>query len=205
MAGTNYDRVDSTNPMSSHSAGRSVYLDAYACRVGDDIEYGRAFLRLGDQRFDLGGSSVGIDLVFDLNAVKSISHVLVDTKDTLQVHRAFDRRCDRAQLNSAVLCDSRDAGRQATRQTDEDVFDGGRAFIFGSENLRVIGVKGELRSMFLLPTKPKKVSDGRVTVGAVDPLAGRTPLELGSFGRIGKCFARVEQRLNVDPVVHLPL
>ena len=70
MAGTDYDRIDGTNPILSHIAGRSVYLDAYACRVRDDIEYGRAFLRLGDQRFDLVGSSVRIDLVSYLNAVK---------------------------------------------------------------------------------------------------------------------------------------
>ena len=203
MAGTDYDRIDRT--ILSHIAGRSVYLDAYACRVRDDIEYGRAFLRLGDQRFDLVGSSVRIDLVFYLNTVKSISHVLVDTKDALHVHGAFDRCHNRMQLNSAILCDSRNARRQATRQTDEDVLDGSRAFIFGSKDLRMVGIKGELRSMFLLPTKSKKVSNGRVTVGTVDPLAGRTPLELGGFGRIGKCFARVKQRLNVHPVVHLPL
>ena len=188
MAGTDYDRIDATNRILSHIAGRSVYLDAYASRVRNDIEYGRALLRLSDYSLDLVGSSVGIDLVFYLDIVKSISHILVDTKDALHVHRAFDRCCDRAQLNSAVLRDSRDAGRQATRQPDEDVLDGGRALVFGSKDLRVIGIEGELRSMFLLPTKAKKVSDSRATVGAVDPLAGRTPLELGSFGRIGSAL-----------------
>ena len=205
MAGTDYDRVDGTNPILSHIAERSVYLDAYACRVRDDIEYGRALLRLSDQRFDLVGSSVRIDLVFDFNTVKSISHVLVDTKDALHVHGAFDRCRNGTQLNSAILCDSRNTRRQATRQTDEDVLDGSRAFIFGSKDLRMVSIKGELRSMFLLPTKLKKVSNGGVTVGTIDPLAGRTPLELGSFGRIGKRLARVKQRLNVHPVVHLSL
>ena len=181
---------------------RSVYLDADAGRVRNNIENSRAFLRLGDQSPDLVGSSVGIDLVLYGDTLKSISHILVHTKDTLHVHRAFDRSHDGAQLNSAVLCDGRDAGCQATRQPDEDVLDGGRAFIFGCKDLRVIGIEGELRSMFLLPTKPKKVPDGRVTVGAVDPLAGGTPLELGSFGCIRKCLARFEQRLHVDPVVH---
>src|ERR687897_3529867 len=102
MSATDYDRIDGTNRILSHIVARSVYLDAYVSRVGDDIEYSRAFLRLGDQSPDLVGSCVRIDLVFYLDAIESISHILVDTKDTLQVHRAFDRGCDGAQLNSAV-------------------------------------------------------------------------------------------------------
>jgi hypothetical protein len=54
-------------------------------------------------------------LVFYLDAIKTISHILVDTKDALYVHGSFDRCRDGTQLNSAVLCDSRDACRQSTR------------------------------------------------------------------------------------------
>src|SRR5215208_264266 len=201
VSGAEHDGIDDTS--GSHVAGSSVHLDAYVRRVRYDVKYSRALLRLGDQSLDLVGSSVGIDLVLYLDAVKSVSHIPVDAEDTLYVHGAFDRGRDGAQLDSAVLCNSRNAGCQATRQADQDVFDRGRSIIFGSKYFGVIGLEGEFRSMFLLRTKPKKAAYGRLAVGPADPLAGRTPFELGSFGRNGKRIARVEQRLNVDTVVDL--
>src|SRR5437764_1352230 len=82
---------------------RSVHLDGDIGRVGDDIEDRRALLRLGDEGLDLILGSVGVDLVFDFDAVEAVAHIGIDAEDALEVHAPFDGCFDGAQLNPAVL------------------------------------------------------------------------------------------------------
>src|SRR5260370_27014407 len=73
---------------------RSVHLDGDIRRVGDDIEDRRALLRLRDKGLDLILGRIGVDLVFDLDAIEAIAHVGIDAEDALQVHPTFDGRFD---------------------------------------------------------------------------------------------------------------
>ena len=57
------------------------------------------------------------------------------------------------------------------------------------------------RLVVLLLAEAEVVLDGRRAVHAVLPRRRRPPGELGRLGRALQHLARVEQRLNVDPVV----
>src|SRR5215475_12684953 len=64
----------------------SVDLDGDVRRVGDDVVDGGALLRLRDQRLDLLGGGVGVDLVADGDAAESVANIRVGTEDPVQVH-----------------------------------------------------------------------------------------------------------------------
>src|SRR5262249_57179540 len=107
-------------------------------------------------------------------------------EDSLKLHVAFGRRLARAQLDIAVLSDGGDARRQAARESDQDVFDRGRAPVLGRKDLGVIGIELEGGLAALLLAEAEKAFDRRVTVGAVLPFARGAPLELRRLWRAGQ-------------------
>src|SRR5262249_17280597 len=114
------------------------------------------------------------------------------------------------QLDAAVLRNGRHTRREAAGETDQHQFDRRRAVVLGSEDLRMIGLERELGLVLLLVPEPMEALDGRCGVGAVQPLAGRAPAELGGLGRVRQCFPCGQQRVDVDAVVdtrfsHLPV
>jgi hypothetical protein len=100
-------------------------------------------LRLGNERRNILLRSVCINCVVHLDAVKAVTHVLVDAEDTLQVHARLDGRFDRPQLYVAILRDGGDTRGQAACQTDEDELDRRGAVILGREKFRVVGIELE--------------------------------------------------------------
>ncbi len=66
----------------------------------------------------------------------------------------------------------------------------------------MIGVKAEFRPVRLLRPEPVEALNGRMAVRAVDPLAGRAPLELGGLGGLGQRFAGAEKGFDIDAVVN---
>ncbi len=91
-----------------------------------------------------------------------------------------------------MLSDRSDTGGQAAGEADEHELDRRGAVVLGREDLGVVGIEGELGPVFLLLAEAEVSLDGRVTVGAVLPLAGRTPLEPGALGRRGQCLTGAE-------------
>ena len=71
---------------------RLFYLDRNIRRVGNDVEYGRTLLRLGDKRLDISPRSVGVYIVAYLDTVETITYIAVDTEDALNIHAAFQGR-----------------------------------------------------------------------------------------------------------------
>src|SRR4029077_18468799 len=69
------------------------------------------------------------------------------------------------------------------------------------KNLRMVSVEAESGFVFLLAAQAIEAFDGRAAVGAVDPVAGGPPLELGGLGRFGQRFACAEQRVDVHAVL----
>src|SRR6185369_2328044 len=65
----------------------------------------------------------------------------------------------------------------------------------------MVGVEGELGLVALLLAEAEEALHRAVAVGAVDPLARGTPLELRSLGCRRECFACAEKCLDVDAVV----
>src|SRR5215469_13725897 len=55
-------------------------------RVGEDVVDGRALLRLRDQRPDLLGGGVGVDLVADPDGAEAVTNVRVGAENPVQVH-----------------------------------------------------------------------------------------------------------------------
>src|SRR6516165_9341706 len=88
-------------------------LDRYVGRVGHDVVYGRAFLRLGDERLDVFLRRIGIYTEGDLDVVVTVTHLAVDAKDAVEVHLALELRLHRPELYPAVLRHRGDPGRQA--------------------------------------------------------------------------------------------
>src|SRR5262245_65107821 len=86
-----------------------VDRDGDVGRVGDHVVHGRALLRLRDQRLDFLLRGIGVDVERHGDAVVAVAHLAVDAEDALDVHRAFDLRLDRIELDAAVLGDRRDA------------------------------------------------------------------------------------------------
>src|SRR5215475_15100979 len=77
----------------------SVDGDEDARRVGDDVEYGRPFLRLGDQRLDVVLARVGANVEMNADGAEAIAHLVVDAEDALNVHVGLERSLDRMQLD----------------------------------------------------------------------------------------------------------
>ena len=76
-----------------------------------------------------------------LDAVVAVADLGVHAENALDVHRAFDVRFDRAQLDAAVLRDRGNAGGQTAGKADEQELDRRDALVLGREDLRVIGVE----------------------------------------------------------------
>ena len=112
------------------------------------------FCDCATMRLDVLLGRVGVDVEGDLDVVVAVAHVAVDAEDALDVHRAFELRLDRPQLDAAILRDGGDAGRQAAREADEHVLDRRRAEILGGEDLRMIGLERELGLVLLLLAEP---------------------------------------------------
>src|ERR1700757_3092391 len=91
-------------------------LDRYVGRVGHDVVYGRAFLRLRDERLDVLLRRIGIDTEADLDVVVAVTYVAVDAEDAVEVHLALELGLDRPQLYPAVLGDGGHTRRQAARE-----------------------------------------------------------------------------------------
>src|SRR6185503_606382 len=102
---------------------------------------------------------IRIDLEGDLDVVVAVADIAVDAENPLDVHGPLDLRLDRPQLDAPILSDRGDPGRQAARETDEDVFDRRRAAILGCEDLRMVGVERELGLVLLLLTQSMEALD----------------------------------------------
>ena len=134
------------------------------------------------------GRRVGVDVVGHLDVAEPVADVAVDAEDAPDVHGPFDRRGDLAQLDLAVLRDGGDACGEAAGEAHEHVLDRRRTVVLRGEDLRVVDVEAELGPVVLLLAEPEEALDGGVAVGAVLPLTGRSPLELGGLGRRGQRF-----------------
>src|SRR4051812_19330110 len=186
---------------SAGAASASGDFDRDVRRIGDDVVDRGALLRLRDDRFDVLLRRVRVDVERHLDVVVAVADVAVDSQDALDVHRPFELRFDRAQLDAAVLRDGGDAGGQAAREADEDELDRRGAEVLGGEDLRVVGVERELGLVLLVLAEAVELLDLRLAVGAVLPLAGRPPLELRGLGGVPERFPRRKQCPYVDAVV----
>src|ERR1700730_10871565 len=157
---------------------RLHYLDRDVHRVRDGVVYGRALLRLRDDRLDVLLRCIRVDLERHLDVVVPVADVAVDAEDAANVHLAFDLRLDGPQLDAAILRHGGNAGGQTAREADEHVLDRGDPVILRGEDLRVIRLERALGLVLLLLPESEETFDVRLTVRAVLPLAGRPPREL---------------------------
>ena len=132
--------------------------------------------------------------------LEAVADVVIDAEDALDIHVAFERRRDRLQLDVAILRDRGDAGRQAAREADQDIFDRCGAQILGREALGVIGIERKRLLAPLLLAQAEEALHGRMAMGAVLPLTGGTPLELGGGGCVGQCFACTDSASTLTPL-----
>src|SRR5215468_12774816 len=72
----------------------SVDGDEDVRRVGDDVEYGRPFLRLGDQRLDVVLARIGADVEMNADRAETIAHLVVHAEDALNIHVRLKRGLD---------------------------------------------------------------------------------------------------------------
>src|SRR6516165_4271688 len=98
----------------------SVDGDEDVRRVGDDVEYGRPFLRLGDQRLDVVLAGIGANVEMNTNGAEAIAHFIVHAEDALNVHVRLKRGLDRIELYAPPLRDRGNSRREAARKTRED-------------------------------------------------------------------------------------
>src|SRR6478736_8415372 len=98
-----HDRSSSGTGMGSWAFTPSDDFDRHVRRVGDRVVDGGALLGLRDERLDVLARGVGVDLERHLDAVVTVADLGVHAEDALDVHRAFDVRFDRAQLDAAIL------------------------------------------------------------------------------------------------------
>src|SRR5690349_17627775 len=176
-------------------------LDGDAGRVGEDVVDGRALLRLRDQRPDLFGGGVGVDLVADGDAAEAIADSGVGAENPVQVHLGGQGRPHRPELDRPLLGDGGDACGQAAAQGDQDTLHRRGTVVLRGELQRVVDVVAEPRVVLLLAAEAVERLDVRTAVRAVDPRHRRTPLELRDLRRVGQGVAYAEQRLDVDAVV----
>ena len=147
--------------------------------------------------FEASASMVKVTLM----SLKPLRTSRVGAEDAADVVRALDRRLDRVQLDAAVLRDRRHAGGQAAGQPDEQVLDRGDAVVRGREHLGMVGLEGRLPLVLLLLAESEVVLDRRRAVHAVLPGRGGPPGELGRLGRALQHLPRLQQGLDVDPVL----
>src|SRR6516225_12018637 len=83
----------------------SENVDADVRRVGHDVVHRRTLLGLRDDRLDLVGRRIGIDVEGHPDLAEAVANVGVDAQDALDVHVALERRGDPPQLDLAVLRD----------------------------------------------------------------------------------------------------
>src|SRR5689334_21245015 len=102
---------------------RSGHVDGDADRVGEDVVDRGALLRLRDQRPDLLGSGVRVDLVADGDAAEAVADVRVGAENPVQVHLGGQGGPYRPELDRPLLGDGGDARGQASAQGDQDVLD----------------------------------------------------------------------------------
>src|SRR5262245_40351734 len=164
--------------------GALGHLDRDVGRIGDDVVDRGALLRLRNDRLDVVGRPVGVDVVGHLDAVEAVAYVLVHAEDAADVHAGLQRRRDLAQLHLARLRDRRYARGEAAREPREDDLDRRRRVVLGSEDLGMVGVEDELRLVLLLGTEAVELLDGGPAVRAVDPFDFRAPFELRGFRRV---------------------
>src|SRR4051812_22235052 len=125
-------------------------LDRDVGRVGDEVEDGRPLLRLRDDRLDVVGRRVCVDVVADLDVAEPVADVAVDAEDAAYVHRALDRRGHPAQLDLPVLRYRRDARGQAAAESGQAVLDRRRAVVLRREDLGVVDVEAVAGAVLLL-------------------------------------------------------
>ena len=173
----------------------SLLLDLHrdVRRVRQDVVHGGTLLRLRYECFDVFRRGIRVDIERDANVLEAVADVRVGPEDAENVHLAFELRFDRLELDVPVLGHRGNAGGQAACETNQHVLDRRCAVVFGCEHFRVVGVEGELRLVILLATKAAKAANGRLAVGAVDPFAGRPPLELRT-GRLSSASRAASAR-----------
>src|ERR1700682_3655395 len=120
---------------------RSDDLDADVCGGGADVVHRRALLGLRNERLDLSGCGISVDLVGDLDTAEAVADVAVDAEDPPDVHGTFDRRGNTSQLDLPMLRHGCDARGQAAGQAHEYELDGCRAVVLGRENLGMVDVE----------------------------------------------------------------
>src|SRR5436190_7998650 len=158
-----------TVPAASCGDAALSHLDRYVGWVGDDVVDRGSLLRLRDDRLDVGGRGVGVDLVGHFYAVEAVANVLIHAEDAAHVHPGLERRRHRAQLDLARLGDGRNAGGEAARETGKDDLHRRGRIVFGCEHLGMVGIEGELLLVLLLGAQAVEALDGGAAVGAVDP------------------------------------
>ena len=178
------------------------HFDGDVHRVRDGVVHGRALLRLRDDRLDVLLRRVRVDVEGHLDVAVAVAHVAVHAENPLDVHLAFELRLDRAELDTTILRNRRDARGEAARQPDEDVLDRRDPVVLRREDLGMVGLEARLGLVRLLLTKAEEAFDRRLAVRAFHPLAGCSPRELCCLGRALERIARIEERLHVDSVVH---
>src|SRR6516164_7324417 len=72
----------------------SVDGDEDVRRVGDDVEYGRPLLRLGDKRLDVVLARIGADVEMNPDGAEATAHIVVHAEDALNVHVRLKRGLD---------------------------------------------------------------------------------------------------------------
>jgi hypothetical protein len=76
-----------------------------------------------------------------------------------------------------------------------------RGLILGRKDLRVIGFHHKGLAARLLAAEAEEGADHGAAVGAIHPLAGRTPFELRRLGRLLQRFACTEECIDIHAVV----
>jgi hypothetical protein len=107
------------------------------------------------------------------------------------------------QLDLSSLGDGCHSSRQTAGQAGQHHLDRCGALVLGGEDLGMVGIEGELGLVLLLGAKPVESFDGGLALGAIDPLAGRPPLEFGAFRLIRQRFASAEQGFDIYTIIHL--
>lgn len=169
--------------------------------IRDDVEHRRSFLRLGDERGDIVGRRVRVDVEVDPNGLKSVSNVSVNAENSRKVHVALNRRFRRSELDSPILRDRGHTRHQAACERSEDDLDRRRALIGGREKGGVVGVDYKSAIVLLFFAKAMEAMDCRTAMDAIPPFAGGAPRELRALRFSLKRRPGVKDRLNVHTVL----
>src|SRR5205823_12124981 len=148
---------------------RSADLDGDVRRVGEDVVDGGALLRLRDQRPDLLGRGVGVDLVTDSDAAEAVADIRVGAENPVQVHLGGEGGPHRPQLDRPLLGDGGHASGQAAAEGDQDILHRRDTVVLRGELQRMVDVVAERRVVVLLVAEAVERLDIRAAVCAVDP------------------------------------